>query len=92
LHASDAKAVVVLRFKGYHLCRRRKTLYIAILLHDIGHGPFRTLWKKVLLKMYITRKFLLFMHQLNTEFNGQLDLSIQSLKGLSSSIYVATHF
>jgi hypothetical protein len=35
---------------------------------------------------------LLFMHQLNTEFNGQLDLSIQSLKGLSSSIYVATHF
>jgi hypothetical protein len=35
---------------------------------------------------------LLFMHQLNTEFNGQLDLSIQVLRGLSSSIYVATHF
>jgi hypothetical protein len=55
-------------------------LYIAILLHDIGHGPFAR-YGKVLLKMYITRKSLLFMHQLN-EFNGQLDLSIQVFKGI----------
>jgi HD superfamily phosphohydrolase len=76
LYASDA--TVVLRFKGSHLCRRENALYIAILLHDIGHGPSRA-YGKVLLKMYITKSPCC-LHQLNTEFNGQLDLSIQVLK------------
>jgi hypothetical protein len=35
--------------KGLISPEEENALYIAILLHDIGHGPFRTLWKKVLL-------------------------------------------
>jgi HD superfamily phosphohydrolase len=46
LYASDAKAVVVLRFGVAISVEEENALYIAILLHDIGHGPFRTLWKK----------------------------------------------
>jgi HD superfamily phosphohydrolase len=57
LYASDAKAVVVLRFKGVAISvEEENALYIAILLHDIGHGPFSHAMEKVLLKMYITRK------------------------------------
>jgi HD superfamily phosphohydrolase len=56
LYASDAKAVVVLRFKGVAISvEEENALYIAILLHDIGHGPSHAM-EKVLLKMYITRK------------------------------------
>ena len=36
------KAVNVLRFKGVTISEEeeKRTCYIAILLHDIGHGPF----------------------------------------------------
>jgi HD superfamily phosphohydrolase len=38
MHAFDAKAVDVLRFKGVSISSEN-ALYI-VLLHDIGHGPF----------------------------------------------------
>jgi HD superfamily phosphohydrolase len=41
------KAVDVLRFKGVGISGRRNALYIAILLHDIGHGPSLTPWNAV---------------------------------------------
>ena len=35
------KAVRILRFKGVDISEEEENaLYIAILLHDIGHGPF----------------------------------------------------
>jgi predicted HD phosphohydrolase len=34
-----------LRFKGL-ISPEENALYIAILLHDIGHGPFHMPWKK----------------------------------------------
>jgi HD superfamily phosphohydrolase len=45
-------------------------------LHDIGHGPSRY-GKSIVEDVHHEEISLLFMHQLNTEFNGQLDLSIQ---------------
>jgi HD superfamily phosphohydrolase len=45
------------RFKGVLLSTEEENaLYIAILLHDIGHGPF-TCHGKALLKMCIMKKF-----------------------------------
>jgi hypothetical protein len=35
---------------------------------------------------------LLFMHQLNVEFNGQLNLAIQVFEGDYQKIYVAAYF
>jgi HD superfamily phosphohydrolase len=44
-------------------------------------GLSRTLWKSIVEDVHHEEISLLFMHQLNTEFNGQLDLSIQVFKG-----------
>jgi HD superfamily phosphohydrolase len=50
-------------------------------------GLSRTLWKSIVEDVHHEEISLLFMHQLNTEFNGQLDLSIQVFKRDISFIY-----
>jgi hypothetical protein len=64
LHAFDAKAVDVLRFKGINLKEEENALYIAILLHDIGTGLF-TRWESIVEDVHHEEISLLFMHQLN---------------------------
>jgi len=51
---------------------------IAILLHDIGHGPFSHALEETLLKEVKHESIsYLFMRELNTRFNGALDLALQ---------------
>ncbi len=77
------KAVEVLRFKGVAISEAEENaLYIAILLHDIGHGPFsHAMEKSIVEDVHHEAISLLFMNQLNNEFNGQLSLAIQVFKG-----------
>lgn len=77
------KAVEVLRFKGVSISSEEENaLYIAILLHDIGHGPFsHAMEKSIVEDVHHEEISLLFMHQLNVEFNGQLNLAIQVFEG-----------
>ena len=77
------KAVDVLRFKGIAISEAEENaLYIAILLHDIGHGPFsHAMEKSIVEDVHHEAISLLFMNQLNEEFNGQLSLAIQVFKG-----------
>lgn len=77
------KAVEVLRFKGVLISdQEEKALYIAILLHDIGHGPFSHAMENSIVEgVHHEAISLLFMNQLNIEFGGQLDLAIQVFKG-----------
>ena len=77
------KAVDVLRFKGVAISEAEENaLYIAILLHDIGHGPFsHAMEKSIVEDIHHEAISLLFMNQLNEEFNGQLSLAIQVFKG-----------
>ena len=50
----------------------------AILLHDIGHGPFsHTLEKNILNGIHHEQISLYLMHQLNDTFEGKLTLAIQ---------------
>ncbi|WP_367752960.1 HD domain-containing protein [Flavobacterium sp. WC2421] len=77
------KAVDVLRFKGVSISQEEENaLYIAILLHDIGHGPFsHAMERSIVEDVHHEEISLLFMHQLNSEFKGQLSLAIQVFEG-----------
>ncbi|WP_353778259.1 HD domain-containing protein [Winogradskyella sp. 3972H.M.0a.05] len=77
------KAVNVLRFKGVDISDDEENgLYVAILLHDIGHGPFSHAMEHSLVNDVPHESIsLLFMEALNEEFNGQLSLAIEIFKG-----------
>jgi HD superfamily phosphohydrolase len=76
------KAVDVLRFKGVEISKEEeKALYIAILLHDIGHGPFSHAMEHSIVEDVNHEAIsLLFMDELNRQFNGELALAIQIFK------------
>lgn len=73
------KAVQVLRFKSVEITKsEEQALYIAILLHDIGHGPFSHAMENSLIEgVNHERLSLKFMELLNDEFDGKLTLAIQ---------------
>lgn len=77
------KAVEVLRFKGVSISKdEENALYIAILLHDIGHGPFSHAMEHSIVENVNHEAIsLLFMDKLNAEFDGQLSLAIKVFKG-----------
>jgi len=77
------KAVQVLRFKGVTISEDEETaLYIAILLHDIGHGPFSHAMEHSIVNAVSHEEIsLLFMEDLNTQFNESLTLAISIFKG-----------
>ena len=77
------QTVNVLRFKGVAISDKEETgLYVAILLHDIGHGPFSHAMEHSIVNNVSHEEIsLLFMECLNEEFNGSLTLAIQIFKG-----------
>ena len=78
------KTVNVLRFKGVTISKEEETgLYAAILLHDIGHGPFSHAMEHSIVNGVSHEQLsLLFMERLNAEFNSSLTLAIQIFKGV----------
>lgn len=77
------KAVRVLRFKQVDISEEEENaLYIAILLHDIGHGPFsHALEHSIVHEVSHEEISLKFMHKLNEEFEGQLSVAIELFEG-----------
>lgn len=73
------KAIQQIRNKGHEITEKEaEALKIAILLHDIGHGPFsHALENSIVNNISHEHLSTLFMNKLNEEFNGKLDLAIQ---------------
>ena len=77
------KAVSVLQFKGVEISKEEaNALYIAILLHDIGHGAFSHALENSIVKGISHEEISLkFMKSLNKEFDGALTLAIRIFEG-----------
>ncbi|MDR2038234.1 MAG: HD domain-containing protein [Bacteroidales bacterium] len=72
------EAIKTLRSKGLDITESEsEAALIAILLHDIGHGPYsHALEHTVVENVSHETISLLFMQELNNQFNGKLDLAI----------------
>ncbi|WP_350285951.1 HD domain-containing protein [uncultured Croceitalea sp.] len=77
------KAIDVLRFKQAVISEEEeKGLLAAILLHDIGHGPFSHALEYTLVPNISHETISLrFMEKLNEEFKGELTMAISIFKG-----------
>ena len=75
-------AISTLRLKGVDITQEEEdAVTLAILLHDIGHGPFSHTLEHVIIDKYTHEDLsLMFMEALNKEFSGKLDLTINIFK------------
>lgn len=76
------KAVDTLRQKGVEITAdEERAVYTAILLHDVGHGPFsHALESTIVEDVHHEEISLRIMEELNREFPGELSLAIQIFK------------
>ncbi len=76
------KAVRILRSKNTEISKtEEEALHIAILLHDIGHGPFSHAMEHSIVENISHEKISLWMmEQLNIEFKGALTIAIKIFK------------
>ncbi|MBI9068949.1 MAG: HD domain-containing protein [Salinivirgaceae bacterium] len=71
-------ALDVLSVKGHEITEKEaEGAYLAILLHDIGHGPFSHSLENQIVKVHHEDLSLIYMNELNKEFDGALDLAIK---------------
>jgi HD superfamily phosphohydrolase len=76
------KAILNLRQKGNEITEEEAIgVTVAILLHDIGHGPFSHALEHSLVDGITHEEIsLLIMQKLNIEFDGQIDIAISIFK------------
>jgi HD superfamily phosphohydrolase len=83
-------ALSELKSKGVEISsEEEQAAKIAILLHDIGHGPFSHALEMVLIENTSHEKIsLLLMEELNKKFGGSLQMAIEIFKGTYHKKYL----
>lgn len=76
-------ALETLKLKNVKISdEEEKAALLAILLHDVGHGPYSHALESLLMEDWHHEKLsILLMKKLNDEFNGELDLAIEMFQG-----------
>ena len=72
------KAIEVLRQKGVDISHEEaEGVCLAVLMHDMGHGPFSHALENTIINFHHEKLSLAFMEALNVHFNGKLETAIQ---------------
>ncbi|MEG0759906.1 HD domain-containing protein [Chryseobacterium sp.] len=76
-------ALETLKQKGISISvEEEKAAMLAILMHDVGHGPFSHALENMLMDDWHHENLsLLLMNRLNDEFNGELTLALEMFQG-----------
>ncbi len=84
------KAIQVLRSKDIAISNQEEeALLVAILLHDIGHGPFSHAMERSIVENISHEEIsLLFMEELNSIFKGRLTLAITLFNNQYNRIFL----
>ena len=77
------KAISILKVKGHEISADEElAALVAILLHDIGHGPFSHTLEHILIKGVSHEEISkIYMHRLNDHFEGKLTMAIEIFQG-----------
>jgi len=83
------QSISVLQSKGVAIsAAESRALQIAILLHDIGHGPFsHAMEHSIIPNISHETLSIKFMHILNDQFKGALSLAISIFRGESERLF-----
>ena len=77
------KAISILKIKGHEITEQEElSALVAILLHDIGHGPFSHTLENIIIKDVRHEEISkIYMHRLNEHFGGKLSMAIEIFQG-----------
>ena len=83
-------AITVLRNKGHQISEEESiAAHAAILMHDLGHGPFSHALEQTLIESLNHEDIsLLLMERLNQQFDGQLSTAIDIFKGNTGKLFL----
>lgn len=85
-----SEAIVQLKAKGIDITdEEAEAVKIAILLHDVGHGPFSHVFEDTIIKDVAHEEIsLMLMKHMNDEMGGKLDLAICIFKNEYSKMFL----